>query len=67
MYGCIPPWEGKKYNLQKQFKFLLTDLEKKNQAENVAQKFGTVRPFMDLKRRGFKKFHPILKNQLLLE
>lgn len=37
-----------------EIQYLVTDPEK-NEAENVAQKFETVRPFMDLKRRDFKK------------
>lgn len=61
MYGCIPSREGKKEVLQPteaiflgEIQYLVTDPEK-NEAENVAQKFETVRPFMDLKRRDFKK------------
>lgn len=77
--GCIPSWEGKKRVLRPteaiflgQIQCFVTGLEK-NERENISQKFETVRSFMDLKKRDFKKsvskrtdIHCILKNQLLL-
>lgn len=57
MKSCVD--EGKKGVLQPteaiflgETQCLVTDLEKK-ETENVAQKFGMVRSFVDLKRKDF--------------